>query len=266
VAVATMPKSKGKIPRITFDAIQPINLSDENWRTIEEAYGHSISRDARAQIEVVTSRFLQMSLAENTGSMEDATKRANQLRQRAGALLAAIAARPVGDVIRDYTDDELALSYARLYSRKLGKILHIRAAPLARCKYVSELYAHLERFVNACDLTLNEFAYISEHDYWLSGGAWETWIRELTGILKMHHLPTGVRKDSRKYVEARFSPFVRFVKTLQSSLPKEHIRSRSDNDALPVGLSTAINKARKESKPLVALREKSRARKSGRNT
>jgi monoamine oxidase len=118
-------------------------LSNENWRTIEVAYGHSIPREARAHIEVVTSRFLQMSLAENIGSMEDATKRANQLRQRAQALLTTIAAPPVGNGIRDYTDDELALSYARLNSGNLGKILRIRAAPLARCKYMSEVYAYL---------------------------------------------------------------------------------------------------------------------------
>src|SRR5215472_3887798 len=69
-----MPKTKRKIPRITFEAGKPIAFSDENWKTIEEAYGHPISGEVRTQIENVTAEFLQFALAEDTGSMEDAVQ------------------------------------------------------------------------------------------------------------------------------------------------------------------------------------------------
>lgn len=46
-AVGIMPKTKGKIPRINFEAGEPIAFSDENWETIEEAYGHPISGEVR---------------------------------------------------------------------------------------------------------------------------------------------------------------------------------------------------------------------------
>lgn len=36
-----MSRRKDKIPRITFGPANPINLTDENWRKIEKAYGRS---------------------------------------------------------------------------------------------------------------------------------------------------------------------------------------------------------------------------------
>lgn len=250
-----MPKTKGKIPRITFQAVQPIDLSDENWKTIEEAYGHPISREVRTQIKAVTAQFLQFALAEDTGSMENAVQRVTRLRNCTRSLIEAIDARAITDVTRGYVDDVLGLNYARLSSGKLREALRIRTVPLAAHKYVREIYADLERFVNACNLTLKEFDYVSQNDYWTSGGAWEVWIRELTDILKSQHLPTGARKDTAN----RASPFVEFVYKLQTFLPKRHTRAQHSKSAL----ATAIAKARRASK--FPLAPKARARKTGRN-
>ena len=93
-----MPKTKGKIPRITFEEGKPIALSDENWSTIEEAYGHPISEEVRTQIEKVTAEFLQFALAEDTGSMADAVQRVIRLRDCARSLIKAIDARSITDV------------------------------------------------------------------------------------------------------------------------------------------------------------------------
>ena len=141
-----MPKTKGKIPRINFEAGEPIAFSDENWETIEEAYGHPISGEVRTQIENVTAEFLQFALAEDTGSMEDAVQRVNQLRDCTRSLINAIDARVITDVTRDYVDDALGLNYARLNSNKLRKALRVRTVPAAAHKYVREIYADLERF------------------------------------------------------------------------------------------------------------------------
>jgi len=250
-----MPKTKRKIPRITFQAGKPIAFSDENWKTIEEAYGHPISGEVRTQIENVTAEFLQFALAEDTGSMEDAVQRVNQLRDCAQSLIKAIDARVISDVTRDYVDDALGLNYARLNSNKLCKALRIRTAPVAG-KYVREIYADLERFVNACNLTLKEFDDVSLNDYWSTGGAWEIWIRRLTDILTARDLPTGARKDTAK----RASPFVVLVYQLQNFLPKRHTRAQHSK----VALATAIGKARQGSKfPLSP--KKARPRKTGRN-
>jgi hypothetical protein len=258
-AVGIMPKPKGKIPRITFGAVQLINLSDENWRTIEEAYGNPIPQEARLQIEVVTVQFLQFAVAEDTGSMEDADRRVTRLRNGARSLIKAIDVRPVSDVTRNYVDDELALSYARLNSAKFCKVLRIRAVPLAARKYVGEISADLCRFVQACDMTLKVFEDASQYDYWPSGRAWDEWIRQLTTTLASHNLPTGVRKDVDKRSDDTPSAFTNFVWSLQKFLQRQHVRAHSLG-----ALATAIHEARNQSKPPIGLR-KPRARKSGAN-
>jgi hypothetical protein len=236
-----MPKPKVKIPRITFPAVQPIDLSDENWKTLEKAYGHRISPQVRAQIKVVTARFLRFAVAEDTGLMKDAVRRVTRLRNCALSLINAIDAQPITDVTRDYADETLGMNYARLNGHKLYKAVRVRTAPLATHKYVREIYADLERFVNACNGTLEEFDDVSQNYYWLTGGAWEVWIRDLTGILEEQHLPKGASKDTA----IRVSPFVALVYKLQTFLPKRHMRAQHSEGAL----ATAITKAREASQP-----------------
>jgi hypothetical protein len=252
-AIGIMPKIKGKIPRITFPAVQPIDFSEESWKTIEEAYRHPISQEVRTQIKIVTAHFLQLAMAENTGLMEDAVQRVTGLRNRAQSLIKAIDARPITDVTRDYVDDTLGMNYARLNGHKLCKALRIRTVPLAAHKYVRVIYAELEHFVNASNLTLKDFDNVSQNDYWPSGGAWEVWIRQLTDILAAQHLPTGARKDTSK----RASPFVALVYKVQTFLPKRHTRAQHSKGAL----ATAITKARRASN--FPLAPKARAREGG---
>jgi hypothetical protein len=251
-----MSKTKGKIPLITFRAVQPIVLSDKDWKTLEKSYGHPISRQIRTQIKTVTAQFMQFALAEDTGLMKDAVQRVTRLHNRARSLIKAINARAINDVTRSYVDDALGLNYAGLNSDKVAKVLRIRTVPLAPHKYIWEIYANLEDFVNACNLTLKEFDYVSQHDYWPRGGAWEVWIWQLTDILKSQHLPTGARKDTANGA----SPFVEFVYKLQAFLPKRHMRAQHSK----VALASAIAKARRASHfPLEP--KKARARKTGRN-
>jgi hypothetical protein len=262
-AVEIMPKTKGKIPRITFPAVQPIDLSDENWKTIEEAYRHPIPQEIRTKIEIVAAQFLQLAIAEDTGLMEAAVERVTRLGDCARSLIKAIDARPVSDVTRNYVDDELGLSYARLNSAKFCKVLRIRAVPLAdrkaARKYVGEIATDLGRFVQACDPTLKVFENAAQYDYWQSGRAWDGWIRQLTTTLTSHNLPTGVRKDVDKRSDDTPSAFTNFVWSLQKFLLRQHVRAHS-----PGALATAIHEARNQSKPSIGLR-KSRARKSGAN-
>jgi hypothetical protein len=112
-------------------------------------------------------------------------------------------------------------SNAQLIAEKLCKLLRVRVLPLAGSNYAFEEYGDLARFVAACDLALRSLDSASRYNYWPEGGAWEHWIRHLTDILEAHHLPTGVRKDAAGYRVKRASPFVKFVSTLQTFLPKK---------------------------------------------
>jgi hypothetical protein len=243
-----MPKTKGKIPLIKLRAVQPFKLSDESWRTVETAYSQSISPEIRTQIANVTTRFLQLAIAERTGSMNDAVERIRRLRDRALSLNDAIKERPIDDAIREYVDDELAQTYALLNYDE----------PLPARNYVGRLSLELGRFVNACNEVLN---FAPKYDYWPDGGAWEVWIRQLTGILDAHGLQTGARKDATKNKADKASSFVEFVYSFQKLLPNQYVRGQHSKGAL----ATSIAKARRGSKALVG-RRKARARSPGRKT
>jgi hypothetical protein len=73
--VATVPRPRGKIPRIAVRPVQPIGLTDFHWQKLEAALGHVIPEEARAPITLATNEFLKFAEAESTaGSMEDALK------------------------------------------------------------------------------------------------------------------------------------------------------------------------------------------------
>ncbi len=249
-----MPRSRGKISLISLRAIEPICFTEENWRTVEREYGHALSPEVRQQVTAATNGFIRFASAENTGTMSDAIKRATRLKKQAEVLISTINERAVGDVTREYVDDELSLSYARLNDDKQCEFLGASSVPLAARKYVRELHAELERFVKACDLTLRELDHAAGYNYWPSGGAWEHWIRQLTLILETHDLPIAVRKDRRSDKFGRASPFVLLVFRIQNFLSPKLVRSQHSRGALAV----SIHKARRRSKP--SMSRKIRAR------
>ncbi len=245
-----MPRTSGKIPRIAVRPIQPIKLADGEWQKLEASLGEPIPQQARASISAATNSFLEFAEAEsNVGSMDDALGRVERLRKGAQSFRAVIEERDVGDLTRDYVDEILARAYAHL------KGDHTEG------EYVEELFAELSRFLNACDLTLQQLEQDAQHNYWPEGGAWEYWIRQLTEILEAHRLPIGVRKDAAGYRVDRASPFVKFVSTLQTFLPKKYVRGQVTKSSL----AELIYKAREKSKHPVVPR-KPRARRSGRIT
>jgi hypothetical protein len=213
------------------------------------ALGHSIPEEARASITLATNEFLEFAEAEsNTGSMEDAFNRLSRLRSSAHSFRAAIEKRALDDPIRGYVDEALEISYERLNPDDLGG------------EYVAKLSADLARFLSACDLTVQQLEQDARHNYWPEGSAWERWIQKLTEILKEHHLPTGGRKDAAGYNVERASPFVKFVSTLQTFLPRRHVRGHTRSS-----LAERIYSARKKPRPAVAPRAK-RPRQAGGDT
>jgi hypothetical protein len=161
-----MPTPRGKIPRINYVAVDQIKFSDKDWKGIEDAYGRPISPGARALIVTATNALVRWAAAENTSLMEDALERVKRLHKQTKALVTAIGDRPPGDVIREYVDDEIALSHARQNDSKFHKLLGIRMAPLAGRKYVVEFLHDLNQFASACELAQRELCYASKYNYW----------------------------------------------------------------------------------------------------
>jgi hypothetical protein len=231
-----MSKRKGKIPRVSVGAVKPFNVTDEAWQKIDAAFGRSTSREARTQVALATAGFLRAAQAEkNAGLMDHALQRVNRLRECAQQLIDAVGDRDIGDVIREYVDDELGEEYSRL---KVEKDFDKR---LPTHRYVSWVSLELGRFANACH---NWIDIAPRHGFWPDGGAWNQWIRQLTAILEAHNLPTGASKDTTKKKSDRASPFVDFVYSLQELLPNEYFRGQHSAGAL----ATAISRARKVSR------------------
>ncbi len=229
-----MPRRKAKIPRITFGPANSINLTNENWRKIEKAYGRSISEHVRKQILGVTTRFLQMASAEKTGLMADAVERATQLRDHAQSLFAAIDERSIGDAIREFVDETIADIY--------GTSNYEQALPTRG--YVIQFRGELTRFLTSCELTLREFEALGQFEYWPDGRAWEEWVGALARIAASHGLPHRVSKDPN----SRQSPFVALICSLQEHLPSEHARGRQSKGAL----ASVVNDALRHPKPPIA--------------
>jgi hypothetical protein len=108
-----MPRISGKIPRITIRGETGLCVTEEDWRKIEESYGHQIPDEARSAVNAVTNKFLQLASAEdNAPSKAEALERLEKLKDRTDSLLEAINELPVGNPIRQYVDEEIAFAYS----------------------------------------------------------------------------------------------------------------------------------------------------------
>ena len=160
-----MPRRKGKIPRISVGEVQPFSLSDEAWHRLDVAYGRPTSKETRSQVELAIAQFLRVAQAEKkAGLMDHALQRASHLRECAQQLMDAIGDRAIGDVIREYVDDQLADEYWRL------KVTKKFVKRLPTHHYVGWVSLELGRFMNACD---NMIDLAPRYDFWADGGAWE---------------------------------------------------------------------------------------------
>ena len=235
-----MPRLSGKIPRITMSAgasralrevVRAFQLVEEDWRLIEEKYGRQIPDEARSDIMAATYEFLRLAYAEDDApSKADALQRLKNLESQTESLQKAINELPVDNPIRGYVDEEIAFAYS------ISK--YEDATPIL--EYLSTFERELERFSKACQ---DIITFLSTHDFWPAGGAWDIWIRQLTRILDHHRLPTSARKDSES---DKASQFVELVDALQRLIPALFRRSNHSKPAL----ANAIHKARKYSKPL----------------
>jgi hypothetical protein len=72
------------------------------------------------------------------------------------------------------------------------------------------------------------------------GEIWNLWVNSITTVIRDENLPYKVRKDTDKHT-GNNSPFVRLIKEIQNSLPKEFRMFTHSDDAL----AQAIHRARR---------------------
>ena len=238
-----MPKRRSTIPIVHADDLQTIAFTDEQWQTIEHAYGRQLGGDVRQQITTVTTQYLKDCVFERTAAPKAmARKRIEGIRRGAGNLEKMMLGKPFSastDELSTEQQDELSRKQqeqqqsVHSYTDHLIR-RHFYDPRLAAGWCGDDFHGVLRSLIVACDCALNDLSAARGYP----GEAWGWWIRGLTQIAQEHSLPFGVSTELDR--NGRPLPFVRLVQELERYLPANTpSRTRS-----PAALAMAISRAR----------------------
>ena len=235
-----MPKRRSTIPIVHADDLPTIAFTDEQWQTIEHAYGRQLGGDVRQQITTVTTQYLKDCVFERTAAPKAmARKRIEGIRRGAGNLEKMMLGKPFSastDELSTEQQDELSRKQqeqqqsVHSYTDHLIR-RHFNDPRLAAGWRGDHFRGVLTSLVVACDCALND---LSAAEGYRDGEAWEWWIQALTQIVQRHDLPYGARIVG---TSGEPSPFVALVRALQEHVPARHMFSDE-------ALAKAIQRAR----------------------
>jgi hypothetical protein len=211
-----------------------LELDDFDWKTLESAYGQSLSRQQRQRIFDATQTYVAFRGREvNSQPLRVSIGRVERLKKSAESFRKALVEGDNGSMANVFAHHEIKLQFSDDYS----------VAP----DYIAELTRVLGSFVRACETVLENY---SKNRRQLDsieangipgpdGIAWRNWIVELTSVTDEFGLPSGARTDTDKNKRGP-SPFVRLANELQAQLPEKLQRKPQSAAAL----AKAINRAR----------------------
>ena len=214
---------KARIPAKTQ---QEIVFSEDDWKRIEKAYGHSLSVDIRAYICLVAEALRLVGSAEiNAPSLKRMIEKTNKLRDAAQSLLQE-AGLP-GEAAAWSSFEDIADVTATVLTE----------FPVDEVQFLTMVHSLLA----SCQLMIKKW----ETDPGLrEGQMWDAWVQSINETMQRHGLPSAARKDSdsdKPYPDRPSSNFVRLIDELQKHIPKELRRHTQSFD----GLAQAIYRARK---------------------
>jgi hypothetical protein len=229
-----MARRTPKIPR-TRPYYPPLELDTADWQHIEQAYGQTLKPHVRDQVFHATTNFLYMATAEEAPSLRLAQQRVKRLRDSAARLEREIMQK---NDVAGYTDELIGVHFLHFFFE--GKIREARTPNIDSLPSV--VTETLSALLRACDSAAKHMKAQSKETWiWQDGEAWNHWIVELTDLMERNRLPTTASISQPKLADANTSPFVRFVKELQHTIPKKYRRSNHSD----VALNEAIKRARR---------------------
>ena len=238
-----MPRVAAKLPIASADGKPRLKISEGDWKRIEKAYGHALTKPLRPKICDATREYLEWDELEKAAQRtSEAEVKINAVKAAASKFRDAIFRRP-RNIARDA--DFFA---RRLIGKHLGLSFQgrdgLQNLLLKIERDISDACDRAFDIFDACDRALHD---LQEENGFRDGETWGLWIRKLTKILKAHQLPTEVRKDTVKNLTGKPSPFVAFVRELQACVPEEYRRSQPYSAEAPanIALSEAIYRARR---------------------
>jgi hypothetical protein len=226
-----MPPRKRTLPFASSAGPTPdVAISEADWKSLEAVLGKEFSAGVRGQLIGITANFLHFAPFELAAEpLSDTEERLTKVRKAAGAFQQALI--------------ESGGSDASIFANHLIE-LHFDDARIRDKQKIPDLSGILTSFIVACAKAQDEIegGSLAGHR---PGEAWETWIRNVTKLLRENDLPTQVRKDSDKNRTGQASPFVRFIKHLQTSFDVKYRRATQSG----IALAEAIARARRVAKP-----------------
>ena len=223
-------RRSGKLPFASAGGEPEVTIGADNWRLIEDAYGHALQAEVREAIVAATRDFLYFEVFERTAEPSvDAETIIVSLKKGAGAFKRTLLARAFGRP----TD-------ARVYATHLIK-RHFHDPRLSdNDRLFDTLSGLLTSFDVACTNAvrqLNDPATPSHKE----GDMWVHWIGSLAQAVHKVGLPCTVRKDAgNKSRSDMQSPFVRLVREVQECLPVECRRHHKQSES---ALADAVSRA-----------------------
>jgi hypothetical protein len=228
-----MARRTPKIPRTrAYDL--PLVLDSAVWQRIEQAYGQTLQPHLRDEVFGVTKTFLYQATAEGALPLRLAQQRAKRLRDSTSRLQREIARK---SEVAEYTDEFIGVLFRQFFFE--GKVEGARRPNIDSLPLV--VIETLSALLRACDAAAEHWKALSQETWIWQGEAWNRWIVELTDLMERNRLPTAASISQPKLADANTSPFVRFVKELQHSIPKKYRRSYHSD----VALTEAIKRARR---------------------
>jgi hypothetical protein len=205
--------------------------TDEEWKRLEQAYGHKFSGAIRQRICEATTNFLRFEPFERAAEPRSlARKQVLAFQQAAKAVHEAWFTVPA--------------TTATVYAHHLIK-RHLTNDPIWRRMLHGRNRDDFVRRLPALllDAGLSALADLDDPrgPGYRKGECWDEWVRKLTYIAKEHRLPTSARTDTdKKKASTKSSPFVLLVRELQQLVPAAAARHGHSDDAL----AKAIQRAR----------------------
>ena len=218
----TSRKRKARLP--TSGGTE-IVIAEDDWKRIEQAYGHELPLEVREYIRFVTYVLSVVGDAErNAPALEKLKAKTRKLSDAAQSLLKE-AGRPAPtemDTSFETLTDELATA-VKEHANDHSQFLLTVYAVLAGCNLM------LSAWESDCGLR--------------EGWAWDAWVQGISEKVEHHGLPSAARKDLNNAEEVK-SPFVWLINELHKHIPQE-LRRHDHATVTSAALEQAIYRARK---------------------
>ena len=241
-----MGKVAPRVPVATIRGGEPqLNISKDDWERIEAAYGSVLPAKLRRQIQDATRPFLLFVEGEQAAQPASVARaHVERVKKAAAKLCQVVLENPQNSAwdARNYANRLIGQNF-----NDAGK--SVRDLP----GWLGTLMVSLGAACNHALTQLDDPGRQGRR----KGDTWENWARKLTAILAANGLPTQVRKDTDKNIHRKPSPFVHFIRELQSCVSKEFRRGTHSDNALSEAISRAQGHGR-VTKPHRSVRNKTR--------